>query len=367
MQGSRTWLNDLQQLLVHGDDAVLVTLAQTEGKTPREAGVKMIVARDRTFHTIGGGALEWHAIDTGRQLLRDSSPGPSRYLERLAPDEHYSGAVTLAFERLTIADLGWVTLLGKRFAAGEASVRSVSFADDSPVLLSEAEAPSPLPDCLLWDAGPLLTETIVAWRFPIVVFGAGHVGRALIRVLGTLPCQVQWVDDRAAQLAARASDPLPPNVVADLCPDPLVRVAQAAAGTCFVVMTYSDALDQALAERILRRADFAYFGMIGTLAKRRGFEQILTVRGADPAAIARMHCPIGIDGIQGTAPEIIAISVAAQLLRVREAMLDARLNASAPYPGHFAGQPSAYAADVRAGAGATHLNTLTLRALDGNP
>ncbi|MGI4859482.1 MAG: xanthine dehydrogenase accessory protein XdhC [Janthinobacterium lividum] len=317
MQGWHTWLSDLQQLLVHGDDAVLVTLAATDGNAARETGVKMIVARDRAFHTIGGGPLEWRAIEIGRVLLRDTSPGVARHLERIAPEEPYGGVTTLAFERLTIADLGWVSALGKRFSAGEASVRTVSFADASPVLLSDAE-PASAPDCLLWDAGPLLSETIVLAPFPVLLFGAGHVGAALVRLLATLPCQVRWIDDRPAQLATRIGDGLPANVVADVCDDPPACVASAPPQSSFVIATYSDALDQVLAERVLRRGDQAYLGVIGSHAKRHAMEHLFAARGIDPLQVGRMHCPIGIDAVRGSAPEIIAVSVAAQLLQVRE-------------------------------------------------
>lgn len=341
MQGWRTWLSDLQQLLVHGDEAVLVTVARTEGVTPRDTGVKMIVARDRTFHTIGGGPLEWHAVETARRLLREGGHTRTRWIERLAiggthalhhADDAahaahnashtaytvHGGAMTLAYERLTIADLAWVTSLGKRFAAGQASVRTVSFGDDSPVLLSDAQPGRTTADCLLWDAGPLLTETIVIEAFPVMLFGAGHVGKALVRVLATLPCQVTWIDDRPAQLCARPGEELAENIVTEHCAHPAERVATAPAGCHFVVMTYSDALDQDIAERILHRTDYAYLGVIGSHAKRRSLEHLFAARGIDPAQVARMHCPIGVQSLQGNAPEVIAISVAADLLQTRE-------------------------------------------------
>lgn len=344
MHGWRTWLSDLQQLLVHGDDAVLVTVAHTEGAAPREVGVKMVVARDRTFHTIGGGALEWRAIEFARRLLRDgghvvghssphkvnNTPCVSRRLERISLGESDDGntppgAATLAFERLTIADLAWVTLLGKRFAAGDISVRSVSFADDSPVLLSEALPNAKHADCLLWDAGPMMTETLLRDAFPVMVFGAGHVGSALVRVLATLPCDIIWVDDRPAYLSAqfstqfstRTGDALPPNVTTLLSDDPPSCVAQAPDGCSFVVMTYSDTLDQHIVESVLQQDRFDYLGVIGSYTKRHSFEQIFQARGLAPAQLRRMHCPIGIEGMPGSAPEIIAVSIAAQLLQHR--------------------------------------------------
>jgi len=334
MHGWRTWLSDLQQLLVHGDDAVLVTIARTEGATPREVGVKMVVARDRTFHTIGGGALEWRTIEFARRLLRDGAHAGglhggyrtsgtqcvTRRLERISLGEYGDappGAATIAFERLTIADLAWVTLLSKRLAADDTSVRTVSFADDSPVLLSDALPNANHADCLLWDAGPMMTETLVREAFPVMVFGAGHVGTALIRVLATLPCEIFWVDDRPAQLLARAGDALPANVRTIASDDPPSCVAQAPDGCNFVVMTYSDTLDQHIVESVLQSNRFDYLGVIGSHTKRHTLEQVLHARGIAPIQLARLHCPIGLDAMPSNAPEIIAVSVAAQLLQHR--------------------------------------------------
>ena len=106
----QAWLPDLQQLLVHGDAVVLVTVARVEGSAPREAGTKMIVTRDSARHTIGGGHLEWKAIESARQVLKDGMRSPRmRRLERFALGPSLGqccgGAVVLAFERLDVSDL----------------------------------------------------------------------------------------------------------------------------------------------------------------------------------------------------------------------------------------------------------------------
>jgi xanthine dehydrogenase accessory factor len=374
------WLTDLQQLLAHGDAVVLVTVARVEGSAPRAPGTKMIVTRDSARHTVGGGQLEWRAIDIARQVLRGSAHRVPRRLERLAlgpsPDPYGGGAVILAFERLTIADLGWVTSLAKRVAARQPTVRSVSFGPNAdPVMLSEPEPDTARDDCLLWDgagfdgSGALMTETIASRPFDVVLFGAGHVGAALVRVLTTLRCVVTWVDSRDAQVAdafastgalrpsgtsqpaartqpAGALQPagtfspvgalqphgtagtpnLPvvpalrraPNLVIDENDAPLSAVDAAPPNAYFVVMTHNHAVDHELAVAILRRRDYAYFGMIGSKTKRKQFEHLLAARGIDPAQIARMTCPIGVEGITDKAPESIAVAVAAQLLRVVE-------------------------------------------------
>ncbi|GAB2910302.1 xanthine dehydrogenase accessory protein XdhC [Paraburkholderia jirisanensis] len=334
------WLTDLQQLLAHGDAVVLVTVARAEGSAPREAGTKMIVTREAARHTIGGGHLEWKAIETARQVLRDGMRTPhTRRLERFALGPSLGqccgGAVVLAFERLDVGDLGWVTSLAKRLAAGQSTLRSVSFgpAPDA-VMVSEPEPGVESADCLLWDgagfddSGALLTETIAPRDFAVVLFGAGHVGAALVRVLGTLPCRVRWVDTRDAQFPPAEALQVR-NLTIDPNDAPDEAIDEAAPHTYFIVMTHDHQLDLALAERILRRGDFAFFGMIGSHTKRKQFEHRLAARGIDPSQIARMKCPLGVDGIVDKAPEVIAISAAAQLLQAVEANAHAHAAQSA--------------------------------------
>jgi xanthine dehydrogenase accessory factor len=333
------WLTDLQQLLAHGVAVVLVTVARAEGSAPREAGTKMIVTREAARHTIGGGHLEWKAIETARQVLRDGMrTAHTRRLERFALGPSLGqccgGAVVLAFERLDVGDLGWVTSLAKRIAAGQSTVRSVSFgpAPDA-VMLSDPEPGVESADCLLWDgagfddSAALLTETIAPRDFAVVLFGAGHVGAALARVLGTLPCHVRWVDARDAQFPPPETLQVQ-NLTIDPNDAPDEAVDQAASHTYFIVMTHDHQLDLALAERILRRGDFAFFGMIGSHTKRKQFEHRLAARGIDPAQIARMKCPLGVDGIVDKAPEVIAVSAAAQLLQAVEAHAHAHAHAA---------------------------------------
>ncbi|MCX5542203.1 xanthine dehydrogenase accessory protein XdhC [Paraburkholderia sp. CNPSo 3076] len=336
----QAWLSDLQHLLAHGDAAVLVTVARVEGSAPREAGTKMIVTREAARHTIGGGHLEWKAIEIARQVLRDGMRTPhARRLERLALGPSLGqccgGAVVLAFERLDVADLGWLATLARRLAAGASTVRSVSFRSSrngspegegtvaDPAMLSEPEPGVEAPDCLLWETGGalLLTETIAPNDFPVVLFGAGHVGAALVRVLGTLPCRVLWVDERDAAFPTPEAFALlnAPNVAIDANDAPDEAVDTAPPGTSFIVMTHDHSRDLDLAERILRRGDFVFFGMIGSHSKRKQFEHRLAARGIDPLQIARMNCPLGVDGIVDKSPEVIAVSAAAQLLQVIEA------------------------------------------------
>nr|WP_175113017.1 xanthine dehydrogenase accessory protein XdhC [Paraburkholderia solisilvae] len=158
----------------------------------------------------------------------------------------------------------------------------------------------------------------------IVLFGAGHVGHALIALLGSLPCVVHWVDERDELFP----DEVPANVQIEATDTPDALVDSAPAGAYFLVMTHNHALDFALTTRIMRRRDFTYFGMIGSKTKRVKFERRLIERGVDPARLAAMTCPIGIDGIVDKAPHAIALAVCAELLQVRGAQHAACYGAS---------------------------------------
>ncbi|MGU7782392.1 xanthine dehydrogenase accessory protein XdhC [Burkholderia sp. PU8-34] len=159
----------------------------------------------------------------------------------------------------------------------------------------------------------------------IVLFGAGHVGHALVTLLGALPCVVQWVDTRDELFP----DECPPNVQPEPTDTPEAIVDEAPPGAYFLVMTHNHALDFALAERIMRRRDFAYFGMIGSRTKRVKFERRLVARGVDPARMRDMVCPIGIAGIVDKAPGSIAVAVCAELLQSRAGVPVADVKAAA--------------------------------------
>jgi len=169
------------------------------------------------------------------------------------------------------------------------------------------------------DRYPMSTDSRSAVQAPraaplhVVLFGAGHVGHALIALLGTLPCVVQWVDERDELFP----DETPANVQVEATDTPEAIVDSAPPGAWFLVMTHNHALDFSLALRIMRRCDFAYFGMIGSKTKRVKFERRLLERGIEPKRLEQMTCPIGIAGIVDKAPAAIAVAVCAELLQVR--------------------------------------------------
>ena len=149
--------------------------------------------------------------------------------------------------------------------------------------------------------------------------GAGHVGRAIVKVLSELSCTITWVDSREEEFP----NDVPFNVQRVCTDAPRCEVDAAHQGSYFLVMTHSHALDQELSEHILKRDDYAYFGLIGSVTKRRQFERRLLDRGLSHAQLARMHCPIGVAGIEGKEPATIAISVAAEILQCQNEIVRA--------------------------------------------
>jgi xanthine dehydrogenase accessory factor len=340
------WLPALQRIGERGLDAVLVTVLSGSGSTPRDAGAKMVVAIDGIHGTIGGGELEFQAIDVARGMLRASGARQAkRFPLGAALGQICGGAANLVFERVA-ADAEWVRVLSAWDETGEPCVmvtpggehdeghllvsgratwgtlgdgeRDARALDAArKLLLGDEIAPRALP---LGAAATAMFEALRPVDFHVLVFGAGHVGRALARVLGVVPCRVTWIDGRAHEFPAD----VPANVRVAVTEAALAEAEKAPVGSYFLVMTHSHALDFELVEAILRRGDFAYCGMIGSATKRRTFENGLAKRGVSPATLARFTCPIGIPGIKGKEPGAIAVAVAAELLELRERAASAR-------------------------------------------
>jgi xanthine dehydrogenase accessory factor len=334
------WVHSLQLCGESGHDAVLVAVLSGKGSTPRDAGAKMVVTADAVHGTIGGGELEYRALDIARALLRSSGGKQThRFPLGASLGQICGGAANLAFERVA-AGAEWVRVLARRHAAGTPSVLvTPSTPDDTGCLIVDGDAVwgslggGPLeahatalaremlarddsgPQVVTLDGHPhVVLEAVRPVDFEIALFGAGHVGRALARVLGTLACRVTWIDARAGEFPPEIAGNVR-RIVTDAALD---EVSKCRPGTFFLVLTHSHALDFELVEAILKRGDFGYCGMIGSATKRRTFEKGLIKKGVPSAALARFTCPIGIETIKGKEPATIAIAVAAQLLELRE-------------------------------------------------
>ena len=317
---------------------VAVTVAVAEGSVPRESGATMLVGAAHLSGTVGGGHLELRAIETARAMLAE---GGTRRIERyaLGPSlgQCCGGVVHLAYE---VIDAAQADLLAAR--AGKETWRMSSF-DGAPewALVDETGR------CIAGAASPplfarhrgthllqeqegrrWLAHRIAAPAAHLVLFGAGHVGAALVRALAPLPCTITWVDEREELFPAS----VPSNVAVEATDSPEAAVADTPAGASYLVMTHSHALDQRLAEAILSRPDVGWFGLIGSNTKRVQFERRLLARGIEQARIDAMACPIGMPGITGKEPAVIAASVCAQLLMVWE---QRQGQTPPPQPQHF--------------------------------
>lgn len=246
------WISALADLQARGEPCVLVTIIEEQGSTPRNAGSKMVVSAQQLFDTIGGGHLEFKAMDIAREMLASGKHGT--HLQRFS--------------------LG--ASLGQ--CCGGATV--------------------------------LLFEPMAAVQAQITVFGAGHVGRALVPLLASLPCRVHWVDSREQEFPEQ----LPAGVVKIVTEDPVDEVDDLPPGSYCIVMTHDHQLDLQLSAAILRRNDFTWFGLIGSRTKRVKFEHRLRDQGFEPAVLQRMRCPMGLAEVKGKLPIEIAVSIAAEII-----------------------------------------------------
>jgi len=316
-------------LRAQGDvPSVLVTVAAVKGSAPREPGAKMLVRAHDFDDTIGGGHLEHRALEIARTML---GLGEARRFERFALGPSLGqccgGVAWLAFERVDAAQVDLLRARRNvdtwRLVALDGACEWALF-DDAAPLAGTPAAPAferALDARVLEGEGGRrwLLDPVLAPRAHLMLFGAGHVGAAIVRALAELPCRVTWVDERDAMFPAS----IPPNVTIEATDTPEALVEHAAPGTSFLVMTHSHALDLRLCHAILARpahpATPDWFGLIGSGTKRSQFEARLRERGIDDARLANMVCPIGLPDIAGKAPAVIAASSVAQLLAVWEA------------------------------------------------
>jgi xanthine dehydrogenase accessory protein XdhC len=260
------WMKAVQQLREQRRPGVLVTLASVRGHSPREAGAKMVVAEDRTWATVGGGNLEAVAVERARALLAAGATGPETLevsLSDKAPYQH-----------------------GVQCCGGEVS--------------------------LLLEPLPVVPS--------VAIFGMGHVGLELARILARHDLELHLVDSRSDQLGPDQLGILDDAVagvhVHHVPVLPELVVGELPPGTHMLVLTHDHAEDAALCDAALRNPRLATIGLIGSRAKWSRFRRKLADEGHSPEAIARITTPIGLPDLPGKEPATIAVSVAARLLQI---------------------------------------------------
>jgi xanthine dehydrogenase accessory factor len=262
------------------EDAVFITIDRFEGSSPREVGAWMLVWADEVLGTVGGGNLEFQAIAQARELLATTYPqvggGQRRYPLGPSLGQCCGGVVHLQFSFISAID---------------AIKKEAAYAH-----IQRARALNVM---------------------QITLFGGGHVGKALVSVLGALPCAVQWIDSRDEIFP----NDLPSNVQCAHSSPVHAAVQDMPAGSHVLIMSFSHAEDldivAACLTRLRTQNDLPFIGLIGSKTKWATFRHRLEDRGFSAEEIARITCPIGIHGIAGKEPEVIAVSVAAQLLALR--------------------------------------------------
>ena len=310
------WEQVLKALDRHGRLA-MVTLAATRGSSPREAGARMLVNPDGTFTgTIGGGTLEWKAITMAQAALASAtSPKAEARGFALGPElgQCCGGNVDVIVEiiensaRASIAEFaqreaGGVLVTRGRLSPEQGVRREIADAQMEPGVASFV--------------GGVLTEGFGDARRPLYLFGAGHVGRALIFALAPLPFAVTWLDARADALPGFT----PGNTTARTFADPAAELAAAPDGAFVLVMTHSHQLDLAVVAAALSADRFPYVGLIGSKSKRSRFVRMLSSARVPQERIAALVCPIGIAGVHSKAPPVIAAATVAEILARDEAL-----------------------------------------------
>ncbi len=264
---SVNWIQVALQRLAN-ESAVRVTVSATQGSVPRGSGTSMLVFAQGEEGTIGGGHLEFQALAHARLLLAGQAV-PRHLRQVLGPSlgQCCGGVVELSFERVDATDV------------------------------------------------PRLSTQLMPLRTPLALFGGGHVGKALVRTLAPLPFAVRWVDSRDEIFP---SD-VPEGVECEHSNPVQAAVADLAAGSRVLIMSFSHAEDLdvvvACLKRLRERDDLPFVGLIGSQTKWSTFRHRLEDRGFSAQEIERITCPIGVPGIAGKEPEVIAVAVAAQLLQ----------------------------------------------------
>ena len=250
------WIEAAHQMTRRGEAYVMLTVIGTSGSTPRNSGTKMVVTGERIYDTIGGGQLEHQAIAHAHSMLAEQKQGQHI--------EHFQLAARLG-----------------QCCGGTASV---------------------------------LFEYFAASTVNIMLFGAGHVGQALVGILSELPCKVTWVDSREEQFPNPVFMKSVSNVTNVVSEHPTDEIANMPENSYYIVMTHNHQLDFEICQRVLERKDFTYLGLIASETKWRRFQQRFNHRDIDPALVDQMSCPIGLSQVPGKKPMEVAVSIAAEVI-----------------------------------------------------
>ncbi len=306
-----SWANILAKHRTNECRSVLLTVAAARGSTPREIGARMLVTSEDTIGTIGGGTLEYRAVQRAQEVLSSKTDISEILQLPLGPElaQCCGGHVDVLISPLMESDLQWLEDIIQICRPADKAYLHTSLYEGQVErrIVFNKEAGTT-------DDNTVLIEPLNESHFHLALFGAGHVGKAVAQVLASYPCTISWIDERDEMFP----DPLPDNVTKYMSPSPELLAAKQPANSYHLVMTHSHQRDLEICEAALKHGHFGYLGLIGSETKRKKFEKRLKFRGISDTRIADMTCPIGLVGMRGKHPTEIAISVAAELLQIHQ-------------------------------------------------
>ncbi len=285
-------LSALKQALSQSSPATLVTVTAVKGSAPRGVGTSMLVLPSTLVGTIGGGRLEYVAIEKARACTEGNEFFRERFPLGDRLGQCCGGSVELLFEPVQANWQQWVNAAIQALDNDTTYQRAV---DEN------------------------YTHVVEPYSMQLILCGAGHVGRALVRVLADAPVRIHWLDERYEEFPTE----LPSNVHCEVTDTASSVVSQAPAGSAVLITTHRHDLDFELAATGIAMPNLAYCGMIGSNSKRARFERQWRQKRTDDVqqddALARLICPIGGNALVGKEPELVAISAAFQILKALQA------------------------------------------------
>lgn len=294
---------------------VRVVVAQVQGSTPREPGAWMLVDAAGFTGTIGGGRLEFEALEAAREMLLRGTRSAQLMNRVLGIDlgQCCGGVLSVWLECFPRDSLAQLRALQPAVAAGAVVLSTAASAQGVQHTLLDLPPQLATPRVHRSAEGQISFVERLDEAYPEVwLYGAGHVGQALAGMLVQLPLKLLWQDSRPGQIAAAAAE----YSRVQPAPDLVRSVAEAAPGTHFMVMTHDHGLDYELCRAVLLRADAAWLGLIGSHSKGARFRSRLRRDGLRAQLIERLVCPIGVTGIKSKWPAAIAVAIAAQLMQI---------------------------------------------------
>lgn len=326
-----SWDRELIAILSKNESAILTTIIHVLGSAPRNPGTKMIVTENCIKGTIGGGNFEFMIIDQCRKLLLNDDKKVMVQHYPLGPltRQCCGGRVSILLEKFTPNMVSEVEIIHAARQQDHAKsmvsdvnqnrvLKQVTSNNSSSITLYDGEMAIRTDKPISWNSENIIrfVEPLQDHKAPLYIFGAGHVGRALIAILDNLPFQVTWIDSRSSEFPQS----IPESVKVCVSEKPLDYVDSAPANAFYLVFTHSHDLDFQITAKILTRGDSRYCGLIASDTKRARFISRFTKDLKIPESKQKkLTSPIGLPNIKGKDPSTIAISVCAQLLAKLEA------------------------------------------------